>query len=79
MGITTVSEAKIHLPELIDRVLSGEEIVIGEAGEPVAKLVPYQRDKGPRALGGSWEGRVEMAEDFDDLPKEILDAFTNGP
>ena len=28
-----------------------------------------------RKLGGSWEGRVVIAEDFDELPEEILSAF----
>lgn len=33
-------DAKAHLPDLIERVRLGEEIVILEAGEPVARLVP---------------------------------------
>ena len=73
MEMTTISDAQTHLPKLIERVQAGEEIIIGKAGEPVAKLIPYGPVKGPRVLGGSWEGRVEIAEDFDDLPEEFLD------
>jgi len=33
-------EAKTHLPQLLDRVARGEEIVITRNGRPVARLVP---------------------------------------
>jgi prevent-host-death family protein len=33
-------EAKTHLPELLDRVASGEKILITKRGQPVAMLVP---------------------------------------
>src|SRR3954466_11997752 len=33
-------EAKTHLPQLLDRVESGETITITRHGKPVAKLVP---------------------------------------
>ena len=33
-------EAKTHLSELLDRVESGEELVIARRGRPVARLVP---------------------------------------
>jgi prevent-host-death family protein len=33
-------EAKTHLPQLLDRVASGEEIQITRNGRPVARLVP---------------------------------------
>jgi prevent-host-death family protein len=34
------SEAKTHLPQLLDRVARGEEIQITRNGPPVARLVP---------------------------------------
>jgi prevent-host-death family protein len=33
-------EAKTHLPQLLDRVVRGEEIQITRNGRPVARLVP---------------------------------------
>jgi prevent-host-death family protein len=33
-------EAKTHLPQLLDRVVRGEEIQITRNGPPVARLVP---------------------------------------
>lgn len=72
--LINVHEAKTHLSRLLERVARGEEIVIAKAGKPVAKLVPYQQDQGPRSPGG-WEGRVHIAADFDELPPEIAAAF----
>jgi len=69
-----VHEAKTHLSRLLERVERGEEIVIGKAGKPVARLVPYRSQRGPRTPGG-WEGRVTVAEDFDELPEELAAAF----
>ena len=50
MYITNISEAKASLSQLVEKVLRGEEVVIGKAGKPVAKLVPYDHDSSPRDL-----------------------------
>jgi prevent-host-death family protein len=76
MEITNIHEAKTHFSKLVERAAAGEEIVIGKAGKPVARLVPY---KAPRALPkrklGGWKGKVWIAPDFDELPPEIVAAF----
>jgi prevent-host-death family protein len=41
MYITNITEAKAHFSALIEKVLAGEEIIIGKAGKPVAKIVRY--------------------------------------
>jgi len=43
MHITNITEAKAQFSALIEKVLNGEEIVIGKAGKPVAKIVRYER------------------------------------
>jgi antitoxin (DNA-binding transcriptional repressor) of toxin-antitoxin stability system len=40
MQITNITEAKASLSKLIKKVMSGEEVIIGKAGIPVAKPVP---------------------------------------
>ena len=50
--ITNISEAKANLSKLIERVQRGEEVVIGKAGQPVARLVPYSQDLRPRGKMG---------------------------
>jgi prevent-host-death family protein len=72
--IVNIHEAKTHLSRLVARVAEGEEIIIGKAGKPVAKLVAYQSPLEPRKPG-AWKGRVRIAEDFDELPEEIAAAF----
>ena len=77
MHITNISEAKASLSQLVEKVLKGEEVIIGKAGKPVAKLVPYNHDSSPRDLSqGIWNNQVWMAEDFDILPEDIMKAFT---
>ena len=76
MHITNISEAKAQLSKLIEEVLDGKEVVIGKAGKPVAKLVPFELDTSPRDLSqGIWKGKVWMADDFDELPEELARAF----
>ena len=77
MQITNISDAKASLSKLIEKVMNGEEVVIGKAGKPVAKLVPYNQDTSPRQLGaGHWQGNIWIADDFDELPEDILNLFT---
>lgn len=77
MQITNISDAKANLSKLVEKVLKGEEIIIGKAGKPVAKLVPYDLNTSPRELGvGHWHGQIWMADDFDELPEDILKLFT---
>jgi prevent-host-death family protein len=72
--LVNIHEAKTHFSRLVERVSRGEEIVIGKAGKPVAKLVPYTEASGPRSPG-AWKGRVRIAPDFDDLPAELTASF----
>lgn len=74
MPITNISEAKAQLSALIERVLAGEEIVIGKAGKPVAKLVRFERPRRPR-VPGALKGRIRIADDFDELPGDLSAAF----
>lgn len=75
--MTTINlyEAKTHLSQLVDRAAAGEEIVIGKAGKPLVRLVPYNRAAPAPRVPGAWKGRVVIHDDFDELPPEIADAF----
>ncbi len=72
--IVNVHEAKTHLSRLLDRVAAGEEVIIGKAGRPVARLIPYVESAQPRKPG-RWRNRVRVAADFDATPDEVLAAF----
>jgi prevent-host-death family protein len=77
MHITNISEAKAQLSALIERVAGGEEVIIGKAGKPVAKLVRYERSQETRSPG-ALKGRIRIAKDFDELPQDIAEALGAG-
>jgi prevent-host-death family protein len=77
MQVTNISEAKAQLSALIEKVLAGEEIIIGKAGKPVAKLVRYERELEERRPG-ALKGKIKIAKDFDELPEDIAQAFGVG-
>jgi len=77
MEIINTHEAKTQFSKLVTRAANGEEIVIAKAGKPMAKLVPFRPQ--PRARRpGAWRGRVQLADDFDRTPDDLLDAFEDG-
>ena len=74
MHITHITEAKAQFSALIEKVLNGEEIMIGKAGKPVAKIVRYERSEETRKPG-ALTGKIKIAEDFDELPDDIAETF----
>ena len=74
MLITNISEAKAQLSALIEKVISGQEVIIGKAGKPVAKLVRYELSEEPRQPG-ALKGKIKISDDFDELPEDIAEAF----
>jgi len=68
-------EAKTTLSQLVERAVSGEDIVISRNGTPVVRLVPVVTASSLRTVRGAWRNQVEIADDFDELPDDIADAF----
>ena len=68
-------EAKSKLSQLVARAQAGEDIVIARNGTPAVRLVPARTESSLASVRGAWRGRVEMAEDFDELPADIAEAF----
>jgi len=75
MAQVGMHEAKTKLSKLVERAEAGEDIVIARNGKPVARLVPVARTSSLAVVRGAWRGRVRIAEDFDDLPDDIAEAF----
>jgi antitoxin (DNA-binding transcriptional repressor) of toxin-antitoxin stability system len=65
MTTVTIHQAKTHFSRLIDRALSGEEVVVMRGREPVIVLKPLHAPKSKRRLGGLPGMIVSMADDFD--------------
>ena len=74
MLITNISEAKAQLSALIEKVKAGEDVIIGKAGKPVARLTKYEVKETQRKPG-ILKGKIKIAEDFDELPPDIKKAF----
>ncbi len=70
-----VHEAKTQLSALLERVEAGEEILIARAGCPIARLVPLAPQRQARVLGRYAGQPFAIADDFDALPRDLVDAF----
>jgi prevent-host-death family protein len=71
-----IHEAKTHLSKLLERVSLGEEVVIANAGTPVAKLVPVTGQKREFRFGSA-RGEFVVPDEFNDPDPEIEDLFYN--
>jgi prevent-host-death family protein len=70
-------QAKSSLSRLVERALSGEEIVIARNGEPLVKLVPVPKRPKPR-VPGRYKGQMSIEPDFEFTDEEIAELF-EGP
>lgn len=77
MRIVNIHEAKTNLSKLIAKTQKGEEVIIGKAGKPVAKLVEYKKKPVKRKFG-ALKGKIWVSDDFDDEDPEINKLFYEG-
>jgi antitoxin (DNA-binding transcriptional repressor) of toxin-antitoxin stability system len=76
MAITVdVPEITAKFSELLSHIQLGEEVVITDAGVPIARLTAIPKSASPR-IPGQDKGKVVIAEDFNDpLPPDLLNGF----
>ncbi len=67
MSTLTVEEAQAKLPQLLDELTSGGEVVITRGGKPVGRLLPPELPKGVPMYGRGKGKVLYMAPDFDAL------------
>ena len=73
MAVFNIHDAKNHFSKLIERVMSGEEVVIAKAGKPVARIVPFTTDDTSPRKPGMDKGKVIIQPDFDVPLTEFTD------
>jgi prevent-host-death family protein len=74
MTEVNIYEAKSRLSHLLKLVANGEEVIISNAGRPVARLVPFVC--APPRVSGRLEGQAQIdARFFDPLPDDIQAYF----
>jgi prevent-host-death family protein len=67
MAIVTIQEAQAKLPDLIHKLTPGDDVVITENSQPVAKLVATLSEK-PRPVPGRCKGMLTiLVEDGEHL------------
>jgi prevent-host-death family protein len=68
MSQYNIAEAKAKLSELVQKALSGEEVVVARDHRPLVRIVPVGPGQAPR-VPGSARDQVWVAPDFDaELP-----------
>lgn len=65
MPTMTIEEAQAKLPELIEALAPGEEIVLTRNARPVAKLVGQTADQ-PRPICGRGRGKLIVVSEDDE-------------
>ncbi len=59
-----IQDAQANLYQIIERVEHGEEIIVGRAGHPIAKIIPLSRTVN-RQGRGSLRGKLAIADNWD--------------
>lgn len=72
--IVNMHQAKSSLSRLVERALAGEEVVIARNGEPLVRLVPFEKKRELR-VPGRYKGKIWMAPDFEFTDAEIEELF----
>jgi prevent-host-death family protein len=68
----SVEQAQAQLKDLIAGLAPGEEVILTENGEPVAKLVGERPVRARRPAPGLGKGSIlYIAPDFDETPEEF--------
>ena len=76
MKYVNTHEAKSQLSKLIAAVRDGEEVVICQAGKPVARLMAFEGERKVPQFG-IWEGKVKFQTGWDspETDAEIAQMF----
>ena len=65
-----IHSAKTHFSKLINKALSGDEVIIARAGKPLVKLVPVGAGEETCRIPGSAKGKIIINPDFDSSMSE---------
>ena len=64
-------------PELQTLLASGQEIMLENNGQIVARVMPVAARTG-RPIAGLLRGKIHIEPDFDETPEELIALFENG-
>ena len=76
---TTVESAQSNLPQLLEKVQAGEEIVIEQNGKALARIVAVEEDEETTEYNPNWigmdKGKIWTEPDFNETPDDMMRAF----
>jgi antitoxin (DNA-binding transcriptional repressor) of toxin-antitoxin stability system len=71
MSPVTIEEAQANLPEIIDKLAPGEELIITRNDQPIAKLVGQPRPARKPRQPGSAKGKLILLVEDDEHLKDF--------
>jgi prevent-host-death family protein len=71
MTSVTIEEAQAKLPELIEQVAVGEEVVITRGQRPVARLLAEEQPKRKPRRAGNCKGMLTIVADDEEHLKDF--------
>ena len=75
METVNIYDAKTRLSQLVDKVVSGEDVIVSRNGKPLVRITRLESTKRPIRFG-VLKGKVKIARDFDaPLHPSVLDGF----
>lgn len=72
--LVNVHDLKTNYSKYLEKVASGQEILLGKHGKVIAKIVPIAQAQKPR-VPGALKGKVWMSNDFDVPMNSLWDAL----
>ena len=73
-----IAEAKARFSRYLERVESGETVVVCRRNVPIAEIRPIPKPPAQSRPVGIDRGMVVPASFFEPLPEDLLDAFEGG-
>ena len=64
METVNIYDAKTRLSQLVDKVVSGEDVVVSRNGKPLVRITRLESGKRPIRFG-VLKGKVKITRDFD--------------
>ena len=76
MTVISIQDFENDPHGLLERVVSGEGLILTRDGAPIVEIRPTKRDEREPRPHGLAKGQFRVPDDFDDpLPEEILRDF----
>jgi len=71
-----VEDINHNFSQFLDRIETGESMVILKCGKPIARMMPFEKTSDQMRPFGLCKGEFSVPDDFDaPLPEQIIEEF----